>query len=143
MTSKHWPEHFGWGGDQGTDATRGLLRLLLHQIETGAGIVARCTWHCSAQCAQLLSLSCICSGSSEADGGSGALGAGSWSPQPAPLLAGCACNWSTFELVWQITLWQCTVCTLGNRIAPCPRIFGVFFGIWTQSFYKSCSLTMI
>ena len=29
---------------------------------------------------------------------SGALGAGSRSPQPAPLLGGCASNWSTFEL---------------------------------------------
>ena len=88
-------------GDVGTDATRSLLRLLLHQIETGAGIVARCTWHCSAaQCAQLLSLSCICSGSSEGGrwSASGALGAGSRSPQPAPLLGGCASNWSTFEL---------------------------------------------
>ena len=37
---------------------------------------------------------------------SGALGAGSRSPQPAPLLGGCACNWSTFELVWQITPWH-------------------------------------
>ena len=36
----------------------------------------------------------------------GALGAGSWSPKPAPLLGGCASNWSTFELGQQITLWQ-------------------------------------
>ena len=98
---------FWWGGGRGTDATRELLRLQLHQIETGAGIVARCTWHCSAaRCAQLLSLSCICSGSSEGGrwSASGALGAGSRSPQPAPLLGGCACNWSTS--VWQITPWH-------------------------------------
>ena len=36
----------------------------------------------------------------------GALRAGSWSPKPAPLLGGCASNWSTFELGQQITLWQ-------------------------------------
>ena len=36
----------------------------------------------------------------------GAFGAGSWSPKPAPLLGGCASNWSTFELGQQITLWQ-------------------------------------
>ena len=38
---------------------------------------------------------------------------------------------------------QCTMCCLYSTIAPCPRFWGCFFGIWTQSFYKSCSLTMI
>ena len=38
---------------------------------------------------------------------------------------------------------HCTMCCLYSTMPPYPRFWGCFFGIWTQSFYKSCSLTMI
>ena len=41
------------------------------------------------------------------------------------------------------TALQCTMCCLYSTMPPYPRFCGCFFGIWTHSFYKSCSLTMI
>ena len=113
--------------------------------------MARCTWHCSAaQCAQLLSLSCICSGSLEGGrwSASGALGAGSRSPQPAPLLGGCACNWSTF--VWQITPWHPRTAKYINEnfgvgdftliLATCPNLTILTCVCFVDNFHRLCEL---
>ena len=124
LAGKYWVE--------GTDA--GGAVSVPPKLKQGAGAVARCTWHwlwllievCTAalHLLHLLTVGIAYSAllypiasaytsatasAQEALGrwsATGALGAGSWSPKPAPLLGGCASNWSTFELGQQITLWQ-------------------------------------
>ena len=43
---------------------------------------------------------------------------------------------SSTQVGWTTTSLHCTVCTLGSRIAPCPRIFGVFLESGLSPFIK-------